>query len=61
MLATPRAERLLPTGTITFLFTDIEGSTPLWDMRPAAMGEATDRHNALRDAFDQGARGGDLK
>ena len=33
--------------TLTFLFTDIEGSTPLWDTRPAAMGAATDRHNAL--------------
>jgi len=35
------------THTLTFLFTDIEGSTPLWDTRPAAMGAATDRHNAL--------------
>ena len=33
--------------TLTFLFTDIEGSTPLWDTRPAAMGAATERHNAL--------------
>ena len=33
--------------TLTFLFTDIEGSTPLWDTRPAAMGVATERHNAL--------------
>src|SRR5271156_5427127 len=29
MPATPRAERLPPTGTVTFLFTDIEGSTRL--------------------------------
>src|SRR5258705_12653977 len=36
-----------PLHTLTFLFTDIEGSTPLWDTRPAAMGVATDRHNAL--------------
>src|SRR6266704_3388478 len=35
------------TYTLTFLFTDIEGSTPLWDTRPAAMSAATDRHNAL--------------
>ena len=27
-----------PTGTVTFLFTDIEGSTPLWDSHPDAMG-----------------------
>ncbi len=33
--------------TLTFLFTDIEGSTPLWDTRPEAMSVATDRHNAL--------------
>ena len=33
--------------TLTFLFTDIEGSTPLWDTRPEAMGAATERHNAL--------------
>jgi len=33
--------------TLTFLFTDIEGSTPLWDGRPDAMRAATERHNAL--------------
>ncbi|HEY2968615.1 MAG TPA: adenylate/guanylate cyclase domain-containing protein [Casimicrobiaceae bacterium] len=33
--------------TLTFLFTDIEGSTPLWDSRPDAMRAATERHNAL--------------
>ena len=33
--------------TLTFLFTDIEGSTPLWDTRPDAMRAATERHNAL--------------
>ena len=42
----------LPTGTVTFLFTDIEGSTEL----VASMGEAypqlLDRHNELlREAF----------
>src|SRR5262245_59743225 len=27
----------LPTGTLTFLFTDIEGSTRLWEQHPQAM------------------------
>jgi class 3 adenylate cyclase len=26
-----------PAQTLTFLFTDIEGSTPLWDRDPQAM------------------------
>jgi class 3 adenylate cyclase len=37
----------LPTGTVTFLFTDIEGSTRLWKQHPQAMGEALARHDAL--------------
>jgi class 3 adenylate cyclase len=37
----------LPTGTFTFLFTDIEGSTRLWEQHPEAMHEAILRHNAL--------------
>ena len=27
-----------PAGILTFLVTDIEGSTPLWDAGPDAMG-----------------------
>ena len=36
----------MPTGTVTFLFTDIEGSTALWDQHPDAMQVALARHDA---------------
>lgn len=40
-----------PTGTVTFLFTDIEGSTRLWQERGDAMGAALSRHDEiLREA-----------
>ena len=43
----------LPTGTVTFLFTDIEGSTRLWEAHAAAMRAALARHDALlRDCID---------
>jgi predicted ATPase/class 3 adenylate cyclase len=38
---------VLPTGVVTFVFTDIEGSTERWDRYPAAMVEAIRRHDAL--------------
>ncbi len=37
----------LPTGTITFLFTEIEGSTPLWEKMPGPMGTAIKLHHAI--------------
>ena len=37
----------LPSGTVTFLFTDIEGSTALWEQDRAAMATAVERHLAL--------------
>jgi predicted ATPase/class 3 adenylate cyclase len=43
-----------PTGTITFLFTDIEGSTKLWETHPDAMKIALARHDALmRSAIEK--------
>ncbi|MEI6534104.1 MAG: adenylate/guanylate cyclase domain-containing protein, partial [Verrucomicrobiaceae bacterium] len=36
-----------PTGTVTFLFTDIEGSSRLWERFPVDMGPALARHDAL--------------
>ena len=37
----------LPSGTVTFLFTDIEGSTRLFQQHPEAMQAALARHNSL--------------
>jgi class 3 adenylate cyclase len=37
----------LPEGTVTFLLTDIEGSTRLWLQHPDAMRGALVRHDAL--------------
>src|SRR6201981_3516071 len=41
------AEAELPAGTVTFLLTDIEGSTRLWESVPDAMEVALERHNRL--------------
>jgi predicted ATPase/DNA-binding CsgD family transcriptional regulator len=42
----------LPSGTVTFLYTDIEGSTALWEQHPQAMRAAVARHETLlRDAI----------
>src|SRR5512134_958813 len=35
----------LPSGTLVFLFTDIEGSTTLWEQHGAAMERALARHD----------------
>ena len=48
---------MAPTGTITFLFSDIEGSTRKWERQPDAMRLALATHDRLlRGAFE--ARGG---
>ncbi len=47
----------LPSGTVTFLLTDIEGSTKLWETQPVAMQTALARHDALLRAAILGAGG----
>ena len=43
-----------PTGTVTFLLTDIEGSTQLWESEPDAMADAVEWHDRLvRDAVTE--------
>ena len=37
----------LPTGPLTFLFTDVEGSTKLWERNPEAMSKALSHHDEL--------------
>jgi predicted ATPase/class 3 adenylate cyclase len=37
----------LPTGTLTFLFTDVEGSSGPWETQPQLMRQAMARHDAL--------------
>lgn len=39
-----------PNGIVTFLFTDIEGSTRLWERDSAVMRRALERHNAILSA-----------
>lgn len=44
----------LPVGTVTFLFTDIQGSTRLWEEYPEIMQDALARHDALvRQAIER--------
>lgn len=43
----------LPSGTVTFLFTDIEGSTQLWEKYPEVMKSALTEHDSiLREAIE---------
>ena len=37
----------LPHGTVTFLFTDLEGSTRLWEAHPREMRDALARHDTI--------------
>src|SRR5205823_14476336 len=44
----------VPAGIVTFLFTDIEGSTRLWEAQQGAMSAALARHDViLRNAIEE--------
>ena len=44
----------IPSGTVTLLFTDIEGSTRLWEAEPGQMARALERHDELiRSAIEE--------
>ncbi len=47
----------VPTGTVTFLFTDIEGSSRLWEASPDAMRDALARHDHLLRGAIEAHRG----
>ena len=47
----------LPTGTVTFLFTDIEGSTKLWEEYPEAMKSALAKHDSILKEAVESNRG----
>ena len=46
-----------PSGTVTFLFTDIEGSTRLWDSAPEVMRAALERHDSILRSEIEGHEG----
>src|SRR5215831_10781823 len=43
---------MLPTSTVTFLFSDIEASTTLWEQAPEAMRSLLGWHRVLRSAIE---------
>src|SRR5579884_823907 len=51
----------LPTGTVTFLFTDIEGSTHRWEEHRGAMARAVARHDQLLRRAIESNRGSIFK
>src|ERR1700751_4769334 len=46
-----------PSGTVTFLLTDLEGSTRLWEQDPEAMKAAMARHDEILDKTIAAHRG----
>jgi predicted ATPase/class 3 adenylate cyclase len=47
----------IPSGTVTLLFSDIAGSTRLWEAEPDAMGTALRRHDDILRSAIEGAEG----
>ena len=47
----------LPTGTVTFLLTDVEGSTKRWEADPEAMATAIARHYEILERAISDASG----
>lgn len=47
----------LPSGRLTFLLTDVAGSTAAWEAYPDLMGEAMRRHDAIVESAVRGNRG----
>lgn len=48
---------MLPHGTVTFLFTDIEGSTKLWEQHPHTMQAVLSRHDRILENAIQKHKG----
>jgi predicted ATPase/class 3 adenylate cyclase len=49
--------RALPSGTVAFLFSDIEGSTQRWESHREAMSSAVERHDAILQQSIEGNGG----
>ena len=47
VILTPIMNSKLPSGTVTFLFTDIESSTRLWEQYPEEMKPALAKHDSI--------------
>ena len=57
----PRQGPDLPTGTVTFLLTDVEGSTRLWETHAETLGKALSVHDEILADAVAGHRGTLLK
>ncbi|MEE8376356.1 MAG: adenylate/guanylate cyclase domain-containing protein [Acidimicrobiia bacterium] len=51
----------LPDGIVTFLFTDVEGSTAMWEASPDSMMQALNQHDAVIEQAAEGNGGISVK